>query len=86
MSRTDFKELRELFCCLYPNPQQARLIATDCGINVSSVNFYQSIDIVWQNVLELADHKGLVSSIVERAREEYPTNPEASPQIMPRTS
>jgi uncharacterized protein YjbI with pentapeptide repeats len=74
MSRTNFKELRELFCRLYPDPQRARLIAMDCGIDASSVNFYQAVELVWQSLLELADNKFLVSSIIERAREDYPTN------------
>ena len=50
------------------------MIAMDCGIDVSSINFNAALDVTWQSILELADSKLLVSSIVERAKEDYPIN------------
>jgi hypothetical protein len=66
--------LRGILAELYPDADDARRLADDAQISVSSINFNGPAENVWQNTLTQAINEGRFAELLQIAIDEYPKN------------
>lgn len=70
------KKLRECLAQLYDNPDAARMVAIDVGLEPSAIDFRGGARLCWESVLNEATKQGRLTDIFERAQGDFPANPD----------
>jgi hypothetical protein len=66
--------LRGILADLYPDANDARRLADDAQLSVSSINFNGPAENVWQDVLTQAVNEEKFGELLQQAIDEYPNN------------
>ena len=66
--------VRTILASLYPTASDARLVASDTGLDTALIAFSNKSIETWFSILEIANPRDKVGALVERARQDFPEN------------
>jgi hypothetical protein len=66
--------VRAVLASLYPSASDARLVASDAGLDPSQIEFSNKSINTWFSIIEYANARDKVGAVVARARQDFPEN------------